>query len=42
MSPGSIVVMLLVVTIVWGGLIPMLAIALRKERQKSRDALEQV
>jgi len=37
MSPGGLVVMLLVLTIVWGGLILMLVIALRREREKSRD-----
>lgn len=40
MSPGSLVVMLLVLTIVWGGLILMLVIALRKEREKSRNEIE--
>ncbi len=40
MSPGSLVVMLLVLTIVWGGLILMLVIALRREREKSRDEIE--
>ena len=40
MSPGSLVVMLLVLTIVWGGLILMLVIALRREREKSRDEVE--
>ena len=37
MSPGSIVVMLLVLTIVWGGLIFMLVMAVRREREKSRN-----
>ena len=40
MSPGSLVVMLMVLTIVWGGLILMLVIAVRKEREKSRDEVK--
>jgi len=40
MSPGSLVVMLLVLTIVWGGLILMLFIALRREREKFRDEID--
>ncbi len=40
MSPGSLVVMLLVLTIVWGGFILMLVIALRREREKSRDEIK--
>lgn len=40
MSSGSLVVMILVLSIVWGGLILMLVIAVRKERAKARNETE--
>lgn len=34
MSPSSVVLMVLVLTLVWGGLAALLVTALRKERRK--------
>ncbi len=40
MSIGSLITMVLMLTLVWGSLIVLLVIAFRKEREKSRDEVK--